>query len=695
MTLEQLAALGRCIAEVVPLGSLRGLVEQHPVVAQFDHLVKTYAGPIETRALAVVERVLEQYSLQQSLTLLCEGLYELSHGIPASDELRRLLEPGMPDGDRREAMLAKRDNFFLSRNLHSNLAEFEPKVCCIVGSYELGGKQHDTQGTGFLVGPDLLLTAMHVFEPLDREPARVPESFKVFFDHHASAPLSLNGPVPTPVRCVRLAQDWRVTGAQSFEQDGKIDLPDPQQQEAMRKQLDFVLVRLNDEVGLQPVSPSGGRIRSWVRLPDIHLPGKLARDERLVITQHPGGAPQCLDFGRFERVCPSNTRIFYSASTAPGSSGAPCFNQQFELVGMHNAKFQPAGHPVAKSNQAIRFDSIQAFIAPHIKHIELPAPARLWNLDKDRMHCRPVIGRSVLLKWIEDSKHADANPRERYFAMVPEAGQGGKSFSWEVLEHCVKSDHQHLTMLFDKDRNIMPATLEDFVATLTDEFMIPPGEGTPMPARTEDDNDKLRRWASQLVPQWFCAQLEATRAYTEDRRARAQRMVEDNRVMGRATDPDIQALANQPEPDFWTVERWTRAWLVFDDLHILTLSQEIQDFVAAIAQMGNSDNGTFEVLRRLRWVFLGNCPAFLDPALMCVESIGEQTYLDGIEKLKHDIMSAAPYAQAVVIESVIDTIKDMMRLSAGATDSPAKRLALLQNVVSVTLTKKMPIWTNT
>ena len=430
-------------------------------------------------------------------------------------------------------------------------------------------------------------------------------------------------------------------------------------------------------------------------MPDIHLPGKLARDERLVITQHPAGAPQCLDFGRFERVCPSKTRIFYSVSTAPGSSGAPCFNQQFELVGMHNCKFQPDGHPVAKANQAIRFDSIQAVIAPHIEKIELPAPARLWNLDKDRTRCRPVIGRSVLLKWIEDSKHENAKPRERYFAMVPEAGQGGKSFSWEVLEHCVKSDHQHLTMLFDKDRNIMPATLEDFVATLVDKFSVPPGEVTPMPARTEDDNDKLRRWASQLVPQWFCAQLKATRAYTEDRRERARQMVKDGQVMGRAADPDIQAIADQPEPDLWTVERWTRAWLVFDDLHLLTLSQEIQDFVAAIAQMGNSDNDTFEVLRRLRWVFLGNCPAFLDPALACVESIGEQTYLDGIETLKQDIMSAAPYAQTADIESVIDTIKEMMRLSAGTTDSPAKRLTLLQEVFSVTLTKKMPIWTNT
>lgn len=694
MTSEQLAALGRCIAELIPLGSLRGLVEQHPVGIKFDHLVKTYAGPVEERTLAVVRQVLEQYHMQQALTLLCEGLYELSHGIPSSDQLRSVLEPGLPTGDRREAMLAKRDNFFLARDLLSNLAEFQPKVCCIVGSYQLGGKHYEKQGTGFLVGPDLLLTAMHVFEPLDLEPARVPECFKVFFDHHESALLSVSGPVPAQVRGVRLAQNWRVASARSFEQDGKIDLPNLQQQETMRKQLDFVLVRLCDKVGLQPVSPSGGRIRSWIRLPDIRLPGRLARDERLVITQHPSGAPQCLDFGRFERVCPSETRIFYSVSTAPGSSGAPCFNQQFELVGMHNAKFQPDGHSVAKANQAIRFDSIQALIAPHIEDVALPAPARLWNLDKEPTRCRPVIGRGVLLQWIEESKRIDTQPRERYFAVVPEARQGGKSFTWEVLEHCVKSDRRHLTMVFDKDCNMVPATLENFVATLAVEFKIPLAGATPMPARNEDDNDKLRRWASHLVPQWFCAQLEATRTFNEDRRERARRMVEDDRVMGRPVDTEMQALASKPDPDFWTVERWTCAWLVFDDLHILTLSQEIQDFIAAIAQMGNSENHTFDVLRRLRWMFLGNCPSFLDPATVCVESIGEQTYIDGIEELKHDIMAAAPHAQGGDIESVIDTIKEMMELSAEASDSPAKRLTLLQKLASSRLTKKMPIWMN-
>ncbi|OAI84706.1 hypothetical protein AYO28_02150 [Pseudomonas putida] len=675
----------------MPSASLNAITEAHPGIAQFDSLVKGYTGPAQECYPAVVEQLLELYRAKKGLPMLFEALYEYSHALSGSEHLRSLLEPWLPAGDRREAMLAKRDNFFLSRNLHSSLAEFEPKVCCIVGRYILGGQSIENQGTGFLVWPDLVLTAMHVFGDLIvADPTRVPDSFRVVFDHLKGAPISLNVPLPTDTRCVRLAEEWLVTCAHPFENDGKIDQPDPQQQEAMKEHLDFVLIRLNEKVGLQPVNPAGGRARAWIPMPDIRAPGKLARDGRLIITQHPSGQPQCTDFGRFERVCPSQTRIFYNVSTESGSSGAPCFNHDFELVGMHNAKFQPAG--VAKANQAIRFDSIQARITPYIVGTELPEPARLWNLAKDRKSCRPVIGREVLLTWIEASMRVDAGLRERYFAMLPEEGQGGKSFSWEILEHCLKGNHRHLAMIFDKDRNLMPSALEDFIATLTLKFRIPAGGAVPMPARTEGDNDKIRRWASQLVPQWFCAQLEATRILTEDRRERARRMVEDSMIFGTEVHPDVRAVATQPEPDMHTEERWSLAWLVFDDLHIMTLSQEIQDFLAALTQMANSDNHTFDVLRRLRWVFLGKSPAFVDPALVCVESVGAQTYMDGIEALGRNILLAAPYARNDVIDGAISTIKNMMKALYRPSIPPAERLLILQDVAGMTLTEQLPNW---
>jgi hypothetical protein len=690
MSQQQLEAVAQCIAEVIPMATLRGITEQHQIVPQFDHLAKTYTGPVDGRDRSVVEQVLELYQGQQVLPILLEALYEFSHTVSASEHLRSLLEPGLPGGTRKEALLARRDNFFLSQDLLSDLAQFTPKVCCIVGRFTVNGKTFENQGTGFLVGPDLLLTAMHVLEPLNvLNPEQVPASFQVFFDHSKGGALNLDGSLPDTVRCVELAQDWLVAGARSYDQDGKIDEPDAQQQAAMQEQLDFVLIRLKDSVGLQPVHPSGGRARAWITLPDPQSTGKLVRDERLVITQHPAGQAQCVDFGRFERMCTSQTRMFYSVSTAPGSSGAPCFNRAFELVGMHNAKFQPKGHVLA--NQAIRFDRIQPFIAPHIEYNGLPAPAtRLWNISLDPSRCLPVIGRGVLQKWIEDSTGAHSS--QRFFAMVAQPGEGGHSFSRVVLEHRLKDNPQFLAVAFDRDNTALALQLEEFVAALAKKFDIVLAEAPPMPARHADDNEKVRRWASQLVPRWFCAQLDASRTSRNDRRQVAREIVAGNKQLGRVSDQELLELAGSPEPIIVEVEHWTQAWLVFDDLHVMTLSQEIQDFLAGMVQIDTSDNESFRVLRRLRWMFLGHRPGFLDPSLVCVETIDARTYLDGIDQLGKDIISAAQYDLGNVIQSAIDVIKLTMTSLAETDFTPAQRLAFLQKVAGTTLTEKLPIW---
>jgi len=694
MTAEQMEALADEIAKVMPLASLRGIVEQHPDVVHFDTLIKEYSGPMQGQRRAVTVMLLEKYRTRGVLAALLEGLYAFSHKLEGSERLRSLLEPGLTAGDHKEALLARRDNFFLSQNLQTRLAEFIPKVCCIVGEFNLDGTTYRPQGTGFLVGPDLVLTAMHVFGKLaEVDKNRVPQSFRVFFDHLQGGPVSGVQATPAGARCVHLADNWWVEGRLPFKQDGEIDEPDEQQQLAMKEQLDFVLVRLKDKVGIQPISPWGGRARSWISLPDIAVPGQLKRDERLIITQHPSGQPQCLDFGRYERLCPSQTRIFYSVSTAPGSSGAPCFNQEFQLVGMHNARFQPADVPRPIANQAIRFDSIQSYIEPHIEETRLPEPAQVWSLSADHSVCRPVIGRKTLLGWIE-SGMADADAGSRIFVMVPEEGQGGKSFSWEVLGHRLKDQPKHLRVLFNKDCNRETMVLEDFIATLAGIFNFSLDGDLPMPARTADDNDKVRRWASQLVPQWFCAQLDTGRTTIEDRREAARAMVASSLILGARVDPEFQKLANSPDPVEVPVQRWTHAWIVFDDLHSLPLGQEIQDFLAGLALMANSGNETYQVLRRLRLMFLGKCPEFLDPALACVERINARTYLDGIDDLGRDIMSAAPYAKGEVIHDVIDTIKDMMATLEELDNNPALPLSILQKVASTTLTKKLPNWMN-
>jgi hypothetical protein len=127
------------------------------------------------------------------------------------------------------------------------------------------------------------------------------------------------------------------------------------------------LLRLDQKVGLQPLKLSGGRRRrSWVELAQDTVPQGLTAQDWIIIPQHPNGFPLKIDLGRYQELDQSGTRIRYSTNTSLGSSGSPCFNHQFKLVGLHNASVGPVTKRLA--NQAIRFDHIAALIASSCSH---------------------------------------------------------------------------------------------------------------------------------------------------------------------------------------------------------------------------------------------------------------------------------------------------------------------------------------
>jgi hypothetical protein len=523
-------------------------------------------------------------------------------------------------------------------------------------------------------------------------PEEVPKQYRVFFDHKRGAPISSIETVPPGVRGVWLAPEWQVAGAQSFEKDGEISQPTSEQQADMKKHLDFALIRLSEPVGLEPVSAWGGRARAWIRLPNALSPQNLRHQERLLITQHPAGSPQCVDFGRLEGMCPSQTRIFYSVNTEKGSSGAPCFNRDFELVGMHNAEYRPAGTVQAAANQAIRFDTIQTHILPFIQDIDLPAPARLWNISSQSDVYRPIIGRSVLLKWIEDSTQAHASIRERTFAVSLEAGQGGKTFSWEVLEHCLKGNLTYVPIVFGEGKHSPPPTLRDLIRTLLIRLKVPEIELATMPSEEEGDGEKVNRWASLVVPRWFASLLETHRVKTIDRGDRARDMVQSALELNVAVSPEVERMAKNFKPQADHIDQWTFAWVVLDDVQAMTMNQDVQNFIAAIIQMSNSGSGQYQVLERLRWMFLGECPGFLEPSQVCIETLSAETYAHGLEALADDIASAAPYAEGESIRDATSIIKLTMKHLLKISPKPSANLRFMQDLASEVLTSKLPTW---
>lgn len=207
------------------------------------------------------------------------------------------------------------------------MTRVEGQVCRIT----LNG---NAQGTGFLVGPDAILTNYHVMEPVltKRVP---PAAVECQFDFK----LLKDGTSPyTPAR---LAADWDIDHSpySAGERAGTPDAAPPTADE-----LDYALVRLAEPLGDRPWARSpdpNAPVRGWVRVPDVALafPPKMA----VIIAQHPDGQPMklALDTDAIDQdkglwLNAPGTRVRYATNTEGGSSGSPCFDFGWVLVALHH-----------------------------------------------------------------------------------------------------------------------------------------------------------------------------------------------------------------------------------------------------------------------------------------------------------------------------------------------------------------------
>lgn len=172
------------------------------------------------------------------------------------------------------------------------------------------------RGTGFLVGPDLLLTNQHVLT----EQATL-ESAVVRFDYHADA-------------------DGVVSKGRIFKIHPEFYLASPS------TELDFALVRLEGApLGDRALGEGEadmtylellrlGRHRGYLLL----APNMIIKDERINIIQHPNGNPQKAVLTQNYVIADMvDDRVHYLADTMPGSSGSPILNRHWEVVGLHHA----------------------------------------------------------------------------------------------------------------------------------------------------------------------------------------------------------------------------------------------------------------------------------------------------------------------------------------------------------------------
>jgi V8-like Glu-specific endopeptidase len=238
------------------------------------------------------------------------------------------------------------------------LGEIEGRVCRV----EL--PEATARGTGFLVGPDLVLTNYHVVERVVKGEAQ-PEALRVRFDYKVGP----DGVALEAGTVYELADEWLAHMSLYSEAD-EADPPGVPPVD----ELDHALLRIKGRPGEDFVggatSDPNPVPRGWLKPPAE--PYDFTATPALYIVQHPEGRPMqvAIDSEAVLGVNANGTRVRYTTTTEPGSSGSPCFGPDWTLLAMHH-RVDPA---TGLHNRAIAMSAVQARMGNEgtLRHLPLP-----------------------------------------------------------------------------------------------------------------------------------------------------------------------------------------------------------------------------------------------------------------------------------------------------------------------------------
>lgn len=225
---------------------------------------------------------------------------------------------------------------FLSRGLET------ARAICRIRVPSLGGEWH---GSGFLVGPRLLVTNHHVLGTA-AEAAQAQAEFG--YEHDAE------GVLAPPI-------GFNLAPHECFFTDSAHDVT---------------------LVAVVPLSDGGIPLERYGYLPLLPLSGKGVHGEWVTLIQHPGGGPKQMAIRSCQIVeLEESVRhdidverfIHYTTDTEPGSSGAPVLNDQWQVVAVHHKAVPDPGQdlegrlergeePIWLANEGIRISAISSLL---------------------------------------------------------------------------------------------------------------------------------------------------------------------------------------------------------------------------------------------------------------------------------------------------------------------------------------------
>ena len=185
-------------------------------------------------------------------------------------------------------------------------------------------------GTGFLLAPGKVMTNYHVLKASEHE------------DMEANA------------RALKLSFGYLTSNVGTESLTVTLNQVHPILSESPPGELDYVLLQVDDKTRVLETIPPVPYVLSF---PDQHA--------GLYILQHPQGEPMklAIDDNGISGVYPDTGRVQYATRASPGSSGAPCFNENWKVVALHHAE---KSRRFGRIREGILFGQINDRIATYL-----------------------------------------------------------------------------------------------------------------------------------------------------------------------------------------------------------------------------------------------------------------------------------------------------------------------------------------